>query len=103
MATRVSFPIVLLTAIAGGCSSGSGRRDQNYGTDVGVGYVPPDGSAIADGPSSTADKPASFDTADGNAADGSSTDSSATGTDSGVDSSTDAAAVDASSADGGTD
>ncbi len=25
-----------------GCSSSSGRRDMNYGTDVGLGYVPPD-------------------------------------------------------------
>lgn len=31
------------------CSSSDGRRDINYGTDVAVGFVPPDGAvAIAD-------------------------------------------------------
>jgi len=29
-------------ATESGCSSSSGRRDMNYGTDVGLGYVPPD-------------------------------------------------------------
>jgi len=26
------------------CSSSDGRRDMNYGTDVAVGFVPPDGA-----------------------------------------------------------
>jgi len=31
------------------CSSSDGRRDMNYGTDVAVGFVPPDGpSTVSD-------------------------------------------------------
>jgi hypothetical protein len=44
------WPVVLplLAVAAGGCSS-SGRRDQNYGTDVATAYHPPEGGALLDG------------------------------------------------------
>lgn len=32
----------VLAAVAAGCSSGDNRRDQNYGTDVGAVYEPPE-------------------------------------------------------------
>ena len=35
---------VLALGPAAGCSDDDGRRDRNYGTDVGAGYVLPDGS-----------------------------------------------------------
>ncbi len=40
--------IALLLCGAAACSSDQGHRDQNYGTDVGAGYVLPDGGSRGD-------------------------------------------------------
>jgi hypothetical protein len=37
--------VLVLAAVTGACSSG-GRRDQNYGKDVGLVYEPPDGGTV---------------------------------------------------------
>lgn len=39
----------ILVVCAWACSSGTARRDKNYGTDTGASYVPDDGSAITPG------------------------------------------------------
>ena len=46
-AARILAVTVALLAGGWACSS-SGRRDQSYGTDLGVGWVPGDGSAVTE-------------------------------------------------------
>jgi hypothetical protein len=40
------FTLAAALTVAGWSCSSSGKRDQFYGTDVGVGWIPGDGSAL---------------------------------------------------------
>lgn len=77
-----------LTVVGWACSSG-GKRDQFYGTDVGVGWVPGDGSALLPDTAPAAHLDAGADASVGDAAEA------------GADASDGSAAVDAAMSDTG--
>ena len=90
---------VVLTFLAFGCSS-STHKDQNYGTDVGVGYQLPDGGLLRDSGSSTVDTRGSVEAATGDGAkEGAGNGADATDVVAVGDSGADAAMLDTSAAD----